>query len=30
MFCKLNVGSSPEFLYDLIPLIAEEANSYNL
>jgi hypothetical protein len=30
MFCKLNVGSSPEFLCDLIPLIAEEANSYNL
>ena len=30
MFYKLNVGSSPEFLCDLIPFIVGEANNYNL
>ena len=30
MFCKLNVGNSPEFLCDLIPPSVGETNNYNL
>jgi hypothetical protein len=30
MFYKLNVGSIPEFLCDLIPLSVGETNYYNL
>jgi hypothetical protein len=29
MFYKLNVGNTPEFLYDLIPPSVGEINSYN-